>query len=131
MIPAPPDLPYRGNGVDRPIGVPLPPDHLPLWRAGQLRKHWQYVSFWSRELSFCAARAYVGPLLKEYWGIWARTSGRFWQGSHLFTRRVQLEPDRVLVRDGDVEINVAFEDCSSFEVYRPAERAYIWSRKDY
>ena len=65
MAPATLDRPYRGSGVDRPRGVPLPPERLPLVRAGQLRKHWQYVSFWSRELSFCAARADVGPLRKS------------------------------------------------------------------
>jgi len=123
------DRPYRGP--DRPVGVPLPPERLPLFRSGQLRKNWQYVSFWSRELSFCAARANVGPLRKEYWGVWDRASGRFRQGVHLFTRRVQIEPNRVYVRDGDTEIDVSFEDCSSFEVYRPADHAYIWSRKDY
>jgi hypothetical protein len=30
--------------------------------------------------------------------------------THLFTRRVRLEPDRVHVRDGDAEIDVTFED---------------------
>jgi Protein of unknown function (DUF2804) len=131
MIAASLDRPYRGSGVDRPVGVPLPPDHLPLFRSGQLRKHWQYVSFWSRELSFCAARANVGPLRKEYWGIWDRASKRFRQRAHLFTRRVQIEPNRVYARDDDTEIDVTFEDCASFEVYRPAGHAYIWSRKDY
>ena len=131
MIPAPLDLPYRGSGADRPRGVPLPPDRLPLLRSGQLRKYWQYVSFWSRELSFCAARANVGPLRKEYWGVWDRASGQFRQGASLFTRRVQIEPNRVYVRDGDTEIDVTFEDCASFEVYRTADHAYIWSRKDY
>jgi len=131
MIPAPLDLPYRGSGSDRPRGVPLPPDRLPLLRAGQLRKYWQYVSFWSRELSFCAARANVGPLRKEYWGVWDRASGQFRQGASLFTRRVQIEANRVYMRDGDVEIDVTFEDCASFEVYRTADHAYIWSRKDY
>ena len=131
MIAFPLDRPYRGSGVDRPVGVPLPPDRLPLLRSGQLRKYWQYVSFWSRKLSFCAARSNVGPLRKEYWGVWDRASGRFRQRAHLFTRRVQIEPDRVYVRDGDTEIDVTVEDCSSFEVYRPANHAYIWSRKDY
>jgi hypothetical protein len=131
MKPAPLDRPYRGSGVDRPRGVPLPPERLPLLRAGQLRKHWQYVSFWSRELSFCAARADVGLLRKEYWGIWDHASVQFRQGTHLFSRRVRLEPDRVYVRDGDAEIDVTFEDCAGFEVYRPADHAYIWSRKEY
>lgn len=125
------DQPYRGKGVDRPGGVPLPPDRMPLFRAGQLRKRWHYISFWSGELSFCAARASVGPLQQEYWGIWDREAAQFRERSHRFPGRVQLEPQRVQVRDGDTEIDVTFESGSSFEVYRPAGRAYIWSHKDY
>jgi hypothetical protein len=125
------DQPYRGSGVDRPRGVPLPPERVPLFRAGQLRKRWHYVSFWSRELSFCAARASVGPLQQEYWGIWDREAQQFREGSHRFTNRVQLDVNRVQVRDGNVEIAVTFEPCTSFEVYRPAGKAYIWSHKDY
>ncbi|MCA1715901.1 MAG: DUF2804 domain-containing protein [Actinobacteria bacterium] len=68
---------------------------------------------------------------KEYWGVWDRAAQQFRQRTHRFTRRVQLEPDHVHVRDGDTEIDVTFEPCSSFEVYRPANRAYIWSHKDY
>lgn len=131
MAPAPIDQPYRGSGRDRPQGVPLPPEHLSLFRAGQLRKSWHYVSFWSRELSFCAARASVGPLRQEYWGIWDRAAQQFQERSHIFGQRIQLEPNRVRVADGDVRIDVAFEACTSFEVYRPAGRAYIWSHKDY
>lgn len=131
MMPAPIDRPFRGSGVDRPRGVPLPPERLSLFRAGQLRKRWHYVSFWSRELSFCAARASVGPMQKEYWGVWDRASRQFRQRAHLFTRRVRLEPNRIRVRDGDAEIDVTFEPCTSFEVYRPADLAYIRSRKDY
>jgi uncharacterized protein DUF2804 len=125
------DQPYRGSGVDRPRGVPLPPERMPLFRAGQLRKRWHYVSFWSRELSFCAARASVGPLQQEYWGIWDREAKQFREGSHRFTRRVRLGPNRVQVWDGDAEIDVTFQPCISFEVYRPAQDAYIWSHKDY
>lgn len=102
-----------------------------MLRAWQLRKRWHYVSFWSRDLSFCAARAGVGPLPQEYWGVWDRAAQHFRQGTHFFTRRVQLEPNRVRVNDGDTEIDVTFEPCTSFEVYRPANRAYIWSHKDY
>ncbi len=131
MTSRPIDQPYRGSGIDRPRGVPLPPGRMPLLRAGQLRKRWHYVSFWSRELSFCAARASVGPLQQEYWGIWDREGNKFREGSHRFTRHVRLEPNRVQVWDGDAEIAVTFEPCTSFEVYRPAGGAYIWSHKDY
>lgn len=131
MTSAPLDQPYRGDGSDRPRGVPLPPEPLPLLRARQLRKRWHYVSFWSAELSVCAARAVVGVLRQEYWGIWDRRAGQFRERTHLFTRRVELAPNRARVRDGDAEIDLTFEPCTSFEVYRPAARAYIWSRKDY
>lgn len=128
---APLDQPYRGSGLDRPRGVPIPPEHLPLFRSCQLRKNWHYVSFWSPELSFCAARVSVGPLSQEYWGIWDRPAAQFIERSYRFSQRLQLDSNRVHFNDGDVEINVAFETCTSFEVYRPAARAYIWSHKDY
>jgi hypothetical protein len=131
MTTAPLDQPYRGDGSDRPRGVPLPPERLPLFRAWQLRKRWHYVSFWSAELSFCAARALVGPLRQEYWGIWDRRARQFRERTHLFTSHVELAPNRVRVRDGDVEIDVTYEPCAGFEVFRPANRAYIWSRKHY
>lgn len=131
MEPAPINQPYRGTAVDRPRDVPLPPEHLSLFRAGQLRKRWHYVSFWSRELSFCAARVSVGPLPQEYWGVWDRAAQQFRERSHVFGQRIQLGTNRVQVQDGDVQIDVAFEKCTSFEVFRPAKRAYIWSHKDY
>ncbi len=130
MTHAPPDQPYRGSGIDRPT-VPLPPEYLSLFRAGQLRKRWHYVSFWSRELSLCAARVSVGPLRQEYWAIWDRAAQEFRERSHMFKRCVLIEPNRLQVNDGDVAIDVTYQSCSSFEVYRPARRAYIWSHKDY
>ncbi|HZI88056.1 MAG TPA: DUF2804 family protein [Pyrinomonadaceae bacterium] len=123
--------PYRGSGVDRPRDVPLPPQRMPFLRAGQLRKRWHYVSFWSRELSFCAARVSIGPLTQEYWGIWDREANQFREGSHRFTNRVHFEANRIQVWDEDTEIAVSFPACTSFEVYRPADQAYIWSHKDY
>lgn len=127
----PTDQPYRGDASNRPSGIPLPPQHLPLFRAGQLRKSWHYVSFWSREVSFCAAQVKVGPLKQEYWGVWDRAAGQFRQASHSFGSHVRLESNSVRVADGDVQIEVAFDNSTSFEVYRPAGRAYIWSHKDY
>ncbi|MGI8918261.1 MAG: DUF2804 domain-containing protein [Pyrinomonadaceae bacterium] len=131
MSPTSLDQPYRGDGSDRPTGVPLPPQHLPLLRSRQLRKSWHYVAFWSRELSFCAAQVRVGPLKQEYWGVWDRAAGQFRQASYIFGSRLQVQSNRVRVADGDVEIDVTFDNPVSFEVYRPAGRAYIWSHKDY
>jgi hypothetical protein len=107
MPPAPLNQPYRGNGSDRPVGIPLPPQDLPLFRSVQLRKTWHYVSFWSRELSFCAARVKVGPLQQEYWGIWDRNARQFRQASHVFGSQVHLHPKGIQVVDGDVRLKLA------------------------
>jgi hypothetical protein len=49
----------------------------------------------------------------------------------MFKRCVLIAPNRLQVNDSDVAIDVTYQSCSSFEVYRPAQRAYIWSHKDY
>jgi hypothetical protein len=123
------DEPYRGSGVDRPVGVPLPPDPMPLFRSGTLLKRWHYVTFWSSELMFCAARVHVGPITQEYWGVWDRQQKLFRQSSHVLARRVSLGADKVAVEDGDVSIDVPIRADDEFEVYRPQGGAYIWSRK--
>jgi len=87
--------PYRGSGIDRPGGVPLPPDPMPLSRAGTLLKRWHYVTFWSPELLFCAARVHGGPMAQECWGVWDRQQRLFRQRAHVLVRRVALGPDKV------------------------------------
>lgn len=126
---APRDQPYRGSGADRPVGLPFPPEPMPLLRAWTLRKRWHYVSFWSPELVACAARIHVGPLGQEYWGVWDRRDARFRQRTRWLGRRIGLGPTRLTIDDGDVAIDLPFAPDDQFEVYRPEGRAYIWSRK--
>ena len=122
--------PYRGAATGLPRGVPYPPERMGLIRSWTLRKRWHYVTFWSPELIFCAARVHVGPLPQEYWGLLVRTpERRFRQRSHVLRRRVALEDARVAVGDGDVSVEIDFEPNDEFFVYRPERRAYIWSRK--
>jgi len=99
-VAAPLDRPYRGSGADRPVGVPFPPEAMPLRRAGTLLKRWHYVSFWSPTLIFCAAQVNVGLMAQEYWGVWDRAERRFWQRTNYVQRRdnsgpsVSLKPQR-------------------------------------
>jgi hypothetical protein len=130
-VAAPLHEPYRGSGADRPTGVPLPPDPMPLLRSRTLLKRWHYVSFWSPELLLCAARVHVGPIVQEYWGLLDRPEKRFRQRTHYLRRRVALLPRKVTVEDGDVSVDLPFEPDDEFEVYRPEGRAYIWSRKQF
>jgi Protein of unknown function (DUF2804) len=128
--PAPLDRQYRGDGLGRPQGVPIPPDRLPLLRRGQLRKRWHYVSFWSSELILCAARVQVGPLSHDYFGVWDRVARRLSKGQGFLRRRVHMPPRRVIVEDDDVAIDLALRATDAFQVYRPEHRAYIWSYKE-
>ena len=80
---------------------------------------------------FLRLRVKVGLLQQEYWGIWDRKAQQFRQATHFFTHRVQHELRRVVVHDGAAEIDVTFEPANTFELYRPADRAYMWAHKDY
>ena len=128
---APLDRPYRGSGADRPVGVPLPPERMPLLRAGTLLKRWYYVSFWSPDLLLCAAQVHVGPIFQEYWGVWDRGERTFRQRTNYLARRVTLRPTHVTVDERDVAIDLPFKPDDVFEVYRPEGEAYIWSRKEF
>lgn len=121
---APLDRPYRGSGADRPVGVPFPPDPMPLLRAGTLLKRLHYASFWSPDLLLCAAHVNVGPIAQEYWGVWDRREQRFREQTHYIPGRVSLLPRKLTVEDGDVSIDLPFEPANEFEVYRPEGRAF-------
>ncbi len=126
---APLDQPYRGSGADRPVGVPLPPEPMPLLRGCTLRKRWHYVAFWGPDMLACAARIHVGPLGQEYWGVWDRRERRFRDRTRWFGHRIGFGDLRLAIDDGDVAIDLPFVPDDEFEVYRPEGRAYIWSRK--
>lgn len=128
---APLDRPYRGSAADRPVGVPLPPEPMPLLRAGTLLKRWHYVTFWSPQLLLCAAQVHVGPIFQEYWGVLDRGDRTFRQRTNYFSRRVLLLPTRLTVAERDIAVDLPFEPDDVFEVYRPEGRAYIWSRKQF
>jgi hypothetical protein len=128
--PAPLGEPYRGPAAGLPKGVPIPPEHLPLFRRRQLRKRWHYVSFWSGEVALCAAKVQVGFLTNEYWAVWDRRERRLWTKTHYLRRRVRISAEAAIVHDGDVSIEVRIRPTDAFDVYRPEGRAYIWSHKE-
>jgi Domain of unknown function (DUF2804), C-terminal len=125
------DRPYRGSTADRPVGVPFPPEAMPLYRGGTLLKRWHYVSFWSTEVVLCANRVHVGPIAQEYWGVLDRTTRRFVQGTNYVARKVSVSPTRLTIDERDVAVDVPIRPDDEFEVYRPEGRAYTWSRKQF
>lgn len=121
--------PYRGDGADRPQHLPLPPASLPLFFGGRLRKSWRYVSIWSADLMACAGSIQVGPVRQEFWAVWDRAGQRLWERTRLLPCCVQLPPGRVLVRDGNVTIDVLLDESDGLEVVTPTGGAYTWTRK--
>lgn len=122
-------LPYRGNGSNKPAGLPVPPKRMPWLKAGRLLKSWRYVSIWSPQLSICAANVGVGPVRQEFWGIWDRAHSRLYEKTRLRPQAVQLTPGRVLVRDHGITIDVALDEGDGIEVIVPDGKAYTWTRK--
>ena len=121
---------YRGDGTGRPA-VPLPPGRLPVRSGTRVRKRWRYVGVWSPELSLCAARVTVGPLVQEFWAVWDRDGRALHEHTRRLPGRVLVGPGSVRVRDGDVRVDVTFQEGprGAVEVVAPAGAAYTWTRK--
>ena len=128
---APLDRAYRGSGADRPVGVPFPPEAMPLYWAGTLLKRWHYVAFWSPEVVLCANQVHIGPIAQEYWGVLDRTASHFVQRTNYVTRRVAVSPARLAIVERDVGVELPIRPDDEFEVYRPEGKAYTWSRKQF
>jgi hypothetical protein len=75
-------LPWRGPG-ERPEGLALPPEKMPMRHRGRWRKRWRYVGAYSEELLLCAARVHVGPLVQNFWAVCDRASGEMWEKTRM------------------------------------------------
>jgi uncharacterized protein DUF2804 len=128
--PAAAQLPWRGPGPGRPR-LPLPPDPMPLWRQGRLRKRWRYVGVYGPELMLCAASAQVGPLRQSFWALWDREGGRRYAHTRsLPGGGVSLDGPDVAVRAGEVTARLWFGEAAAVESVCPSgERGYAWTRK--
>lgn len=122
-------VPYRGDTANRPRGVPLPPERMPLIRAGRLLKHWRYVSIWSQAIMICAARVHVGPVQQEFWGVWDRVEQQLYGRTRLIPGHVKVLPGRVLVSDRNAHIDITLDENAGLEVLTPDGNAYTWTRK--
>jgi hypothetical protein len=119
---------YSGSG-NRPSGLTLPPDHLPLVHHWTLLKQWRYVGIWTRDICLCAGSVKVGPLALEFWAVWFRANRRYIERTRFLTGRVKLPERRLIVKDGAVSIDIELEEDNGFEVVTPYGQGYIWTRK--
>ena len=127
-----PALPWRGGAARRPPQVAVPPQPMPLVRAGRMRKRWRYVGLYGPEVMLCAGSARIGPTRQVWWAVWDRAERRLRERTRMLAGRGRVEveePGRLRVRDGDVEIDLRLEEGEGVETATPAGRAWIWTRK--
>jgi len=83
------------------------------------------------ELMLCVGHARVGPGRQWFWAVWDRAAGRLHERTRLRRGRMRLvlDPERVLVEDGPVLIELTLEEGDGIETVCPADGAYAWTRK--
>jgi hypothetical protein len=107
---------------------------MPVAAAGpppRLRKAWRYAGVFGEELMVCAGVVRVGPARQAFWAVWDRREGVLRERTRLPARRqVALPGGRVVVREGDVEVDLRLDPAGEpIEVTSPHHGAPIWTRK--
>src|SRR4051812_4427565 len=126
-------LPYRGDGSDRPAGLVLPPGRMPLSLDGRPLKQWRYVGVYGERLMICVGAVRIGPLPQVFWAVWDRRREALRERTRLRRARgaVSLARGRVIVRDGDVAIDLVVDGSEVVPVETVSEHgeSWIWTRK--
>jgi hypothetical protein len=122
--------PWRGPGPGRP-DLPLPPDPMPLFRGGRLRKRWRYLGVFGPEVMLCAARVEIGPLRQSFWAIWDRERRRLHEQTRMLrTAAVKIDGQDVAIDTRGVGADLRVGEAAPVECFYPSgERAYTWTRK--
>jgi hypothetical protein len=121
-------LRFEGS-ARRPAGIALPPARMPLVRDWKLLKRWRYVGVWTREIAVYAGSAWIGPVSQQFWAVWDRARGKFYERTRFLPGKVKLTRGRMLVKDGPIEFDIALDENEGFETITPSGRAYTWTRK--
>jgi hypothetical protein len=121
-------VPYRGDGADRPVDL----TRMPMLLHGRPRKRWRYVGVFGDRLMVCAGVVQVGPSGQTFWAVWDRERRELHERTRLGPggrRAVALPDGAVRVRDGAVSIDLTIEPGEAVETATPAGAAWIWTRK--
>ncbi len=125
-----PLLPHRGDGRERPTGLPLPPRRMAPLRGGRPLKRWTYVGAWGPELMLCAARVRIAGLPQAFWAVLDRSSGELVQRTAFAPGLVAVGDGHLSVRGRGVEIELTLRPTGEpVEVVSPHGASYIWTRK--
>jgi hypothetical protein len=147
-------LPVRGPGV-RDLGVPIPPERMPLLADGRPLKRWRYVGVYGPELMLCVGEAHVAGVPQRWWAI-ALPDGTLHERTTSGRGGVELTPGSVRVAAPGISIELDLDEIAlspspddrssspgaietsslgegypsdAVEVASPHGRSYIWTRK--
>jgi hypothetical protein len=120
-------LPVRGAAV-RELGLPLPPERMPLLRGGRPLKRWRYVGVYHPDVMLCVGEAWVAGLPRRWWAV-ALPDGTLVEPARFRRTSMVCEPGRVLVASGVGLIDLKLEEGAGIEVVSPHAGGYIWTRK--
>ncbi|HEY0392846.1 MAG TPA: DUF2804 family protein [Solirubrobacterales bacterium] len=124
------ELPWRGPDAKRP-DLPLPPTKMPLRMAGQTRKRWRYVGFYSPRVMLCAARAEVGPLGQCFWAFWDRDGGRSQANTRLRpgSKEVRMDGAEIVIEARGLRARLLLGESTPVEAICPSGTGWGWTRK--
>ena len=119
-------LPVRGPAA-RELGLPLPPDRMPLLRRGRPLKRWRYVGVYRPDVMLCVGEARVAGLPQRWWAV-ALPDGRLLERTGT-RRRIISVPGRLLVGARLGLIDLKLDEGPGIEVVSAHGDEYIWTRK--
>ena len=122
-----PELPVRGDAV-RSLGLPLPPERMPLFRRRRPLKRWRYVALYSPELMLCVGDARIAGLPQRWWAV-ALPDGSLLERTTARRLERESEHGRIHIEDRGVVVDLGYEQGRGVEVVSPHGGGYIWTRK--
>ncbi|MBA2629586.1 MAG: DUF2804 family protein [Thermoleophilaceae bacterium] len=120
-------LPVRGAEV-RGLGLPLPPERMPLLHGRRPLKRWRYVGLYRPDLMLCVGEARVAGLPQRWWAL-AMPDGTLRERTTSCRGGIDLAAGRARVDAGQVQIDLTLDEGPGVEVASPSGGSWIWTRK--
>ena len=118
----------RGPAV-RDLGLPLPPERMPLLRGGRPLKRWRYVGVYHPDVMVCVGDARVAGVPLRWWAV-ALPDGTLLEQTGVRRASMICDPGRVFVAESGGEvIDLTLGEGQGIEVVSPHGGGYIWTRK--
>ena len=102
---------------------------MPARRGLRALKSWRYVGIYGPELMICVGAVRIGPARQAFWALWDREASLLYEHTVLGRGSIRLDPGRVRVADGRVELDIELEETAGIESICPSGSSYAWTRK--